>query len=174
MLAVSKLYPRKKIDTLVRAAPLIAQQYSEVEIRVVGGGFEWENLHRLSQEVGAERYITWLGDINDRQRVVAEFKGCHVFTHPSIQDAFANVCLESMASSRPLVVSDAASMPDMVRSANSGLVVTPEDPEALAAAISSLLSDEERRASYGTNGRKYAEKMTWQRTAELFIQLAQV
>ncbi len=174
VLAVSKLYPRKKIDTLVRAAPLIAQQYPELEIRVVGGGFEWENLHRLSQEVGAERYITWLGDINDRQRVVAEFKGCHVFTHPSIQDAFANVCLESMASSRPLVVSDAASMPDMVRSANSGLVVTPEDPEALAAAISSLLSDEERRASYGTNGRKYAEKMTWQRTAELFIQLAQV
>lgn len=174
VLAVSKLYPRKKIDTLVRAAPLIAQQYPDIEIRVVGGGFEWENLHRLSREVGAEPYITWLGDINDRQRVVAEFKGCHVFTHPSIQDAFANVCLESMASSRPLVVSDAASMPDMVRSADSGLVITPEDPQALAAAICSLLSDDKRRASYGANGRKYAEKMTWQRTADMFIQLAQV
>ena len=83
--------------------------------------------------------VTWLGDINDRRRVVAEFKHCHVFTHPSIQDAFANVCLESMAAARPLVVSDAASMPGLVRAGDSGLIVPPNDPEALAHAVIELI-----------------------------------
>lgn len=117
--------------------------------------------------------ITWLGDIDDRRQVVAEFKRCHAFTHPSIQDAFANVCLESMASARPLVVSDAASMPAMVRAANSGLVVSPDDPEELAAAVCRLFADDQERLALGKNGRRYAEGMTWQRTAEQFIRLVQ-
>jgi glycosyltransferase involved in cell wall biosynthesis len=171
VLAVSKLYPRKKIDTLVRAAPLIAAAYPDVEVRIVGGGFEWEALQRLTAETGAGRYITWLGDIYDRREVVAEFKRCHVFTHPSIQDAFANVCLESMASARPLVVANAASMPDMVRAAGSGVVVPPEDPEQLAAALIALLDDAGRREAFGACGRSYAEEMTWQRTAQQFMDL---
>ena len=173
LLAVSKLYPRKKIATLVRAAPLIARAYPDVDVRIVGAGFEWDALQRLTDASGARSTITWLSDIDDRRQVVAEFKRCHVFTHPSIQDAFANVCLESMASARPLVVSDAASMPAMVRAANSGLVVSPDDPEELAAAVCRLFADDQERLALGKNGRCYAEGMTWQRTAEQFIRLVQ-
>lgn len=171
VLAVSKLYPRKKIDTLVRAVPRLRSRWPDIEVRIVGGGFEWAALQRLTAELGLERNITWLGDINDRARVVAEFKHCHVFTHPSIQDAFANVCLESMAASRPQVVSDAASMPGLVRAANSGLIVPPQDPATLADAILTLLGDEQLQATLGTNGRRYAETMTWDKTAAQFLTL---
>lgn len=171
VLAVSKLYPRKKIDVLLRAAPLLRAALPDVEIRIVGGGFEWDALQRLTDELGVRDCVTWLGDINDRARVVAEFKRCHVFTHPSIQDAFANVCLESMASARPLVVADAASMPAMVRAAASGLVVPPNDPEALADGLLRLLNDEAQRALFGRNGRRYAETMTWEKTAAQFLGL---
>jgi glycosyltransferase involved in cell wall biosynthesis len=171
VLAVSKLYPRKKIDTLIRAVPLLRQQLPDIDVRIVGGGFEWDALQRLTIELGVEDNVTWLGDINDRRRVVAEFKHCHVFTHPSIQDAFANVCLESMAAAKPLVVSDAASMPGLVRKSNSGLVAPPNDPAALAAALSDLLHDETQRSELGRSGRQYAEKMTWQKTAEQFMNL---
>jgi glycosyltransferase involved in cell wall biosynthesis len=142
-------------------------------VRFVGAGFEWVARQRLTDQAGARPYITWLGDIDDRRQVVAEYKRCHVFTHPSIQDAFANVCLESMASARPLVVADAASMPDMVRAAGSGLIVPPEDPEALAEALIALLGDAARRQEMSTNGRQYAQTMTWQRTAQQFIDLVQ-
>jgi len=171
LLAVSKLYPRKKIETLIRAVPLLRQHLPDIDVRIVGGGFEWDALQRLTIELGVGDNVTWLGDINDRRRVVAEFKHCHVFTHPSIQDAFANVCLESMAAAKPLVVSDAASMPGLVRESNSGLVVPPNDPAALAAALSDLLHAEARRDELGDNGRRYAEKMTWQNTAEQFMNL---
>jgi phosphatidylinositol alpha-1,6-mannosyltransferase len=171
VLAVSKLYPRKKIDVLVRAVPLLRRDFPDVDVRVVGGGFEWGALQKLSIETGAAANITWLGDIDDRSRVVSEFKRAHVFTHPSIQETFGNVCLESMASARPLVVSDVAAPPDLVRESNSGLVVPPNDPTALAAALSDLLHAEARREELGCNGRRYAEKMTWQNTAEQFMSL---
>jgi phosphatidylinositol alpha-1,6-mannosyltransferase len=171
LLAVSKLYPRKKIDTLIRAVPLLRQHLPDIDVRIVGGGFEWEALQQLTIDMGVTGNVTWLGDINDRRRVVAEFKSCHVFTHPSIQDAFANVCLESMASARPLVVSDAASMPGLVRAGNSGVSVPPNDPEALAQAVIKLFDDEDRRDQLGCNGRRFAETMTWENTSTQFLRL---
>lgn len=171
VLAVSKLYPRKKISTLVQAVPFLRDRFPDVDVRVVGGGFEWQALQELARQTGVEANLTWLGDINDRRQVVAEYKRCHVFTHPSIQDAFANVCLEGMASSRPLVVAAAASMPEMVRQADSGLVVPPEDPDALAEAICTLLEQPDLRRRYGQNGRQYAEGMTWENTASRFMSL---
>jgi glycosyltransferase involved in cell wall biosynthesis len=171
LLAVSKLYPRKKIDTLIRAVPLLRQHLPDIDVRIVGGGFEWDALQRLTIELGVADHVTWLGDINDRRRVVAEFKRCHVFTHPSIQDAFANVCLESMAAAKPLVVSDAASMPGLVRAGDSGLIVPPNDPAALAQAVSELFDDETRRDQLGCNGRRFAETMTWENTSAQFLRL---
>jgi glycosyltransferase involved in cell wall biosynthesis len=171
VLAVSKLYPRKKIGVLVRAVPLIRTRFPDVDVRIVGGGFEWDALRQLSIETGADANITWLGDINDRRQIVSEFKRCHVFVHPSIQDAFANVCLEAMASSRPLVVSDAASMPELVRPAGSSSLVPPEDPEALAQAIGDLLADDEKQRQFGRAGRRFAESMRWENTASRFLAL---
>lgn len=171
LLAVSKLYPRKRIDVLVRAVPVIRQKYPDVEVRIVGGGFEWETLRQLSRDTGAEANITWLGDISDRRQIVKEFKDCHVFIHPSIQEAFGNVALESMASSRPLVVSDAAATPDLVRQANSGLIVSAKDPGELAMAVTRLLDDPHHREELGGNGRRFAQQMTWENTAQQFLAL---
>jgi glycosyltransferase involved in cell wall biosynthesis len=151
--------------------PPLRQHLPDIDVRIVGGGFEWEALQQLTIDMGATDNVTWLGDINDRRRVVAEFKNCHIFTHPSIQDAFANVCLESMAAARPLVVSDAASMPGLVRAGNSGLIVPPNDPEALAHAIIELLDEEARRDQLGCNGRRFAETMTWENTSTQFLKL---
>ncbi len=171
LLAVSKLYPRKKIDTLIHAVPLLRQRLPDIDVRVVGGGFEWDALQRLTVELGVGDNVTWLGDINDRRRVVTEFKNCHVFTHPSIQDAFANVCLESMAAAKPLVVSDAASMPGLVRAGQSGLIVPPSNPEALAQAVIELFDDAAQRDHLGCNGRRFAETMTWENTSTQFLEL---
>jgi len=171
VLAVSKLYPRKNIATLLRAVPLIRQRYPDVDVRIVGGGFEWDDLHTLAHSLGIDSNVTWLGDIDDRRRVVSEFKNCHVFVHPSIQDAFANVCLESMASARPLVVSDAACMPELVEQAGSGLIVPPRQPEAMAEAICRLLADENLRHQFGAAGQRFAQTMRWDDSARQFMRL---
>jgi len=172
LLAVSKLYPRKRIDTLVRATPLIRARFPDVEVRIVGGGFEWDALRRLSRESGAERSITWLGDVADRRNVVAEFERCHVFVHPSVQEAFPNACLESMASARPMIVADAAATPEYVRPSGGGVIVPANDPEALSDAACRLLDDGARRRELGQRGRAFAERMSWQTTARRVLALA--
>ena len=52
LLAVSKLYPRKKIDTLIRAVPLLRQHLPDIDVRIVGGGFEWDALQQLTRRFG--------------------------------------------------------------------------------------------------------------------------
>jgi glycosyltransferase involved in cell wall biosynthesis len=173
VLAVSKLYPRKRIDILIRAAPFLRERYRDVDVRIVGGGFEWEAWRRLSEEIGAAPNVTWLGDVDDRRAVVNEFKRCHVFTHTSIQEAFGNVLMEAMASSKPIVAAEAACLPEMIRASGGGQLVPPNDPEALAAALSDLLDDEARRAELGRRGRAYAEAMTWKRCAARYLELLQ-
>ncbi len=171
LLAVSKLYPRKRIGVLIRAVPLIRQRFPDVEVRIVGGGFEWDALQALTHELGVADSVVWLGDVDDRRRVANEFNRCHVFVHPSIQEAFGNVILEGMASSRPLVVADAAAPPELVRAADAGRVIAPDEPEALAEAVCALLADDAERARLGSNGRRFAESMTWARTAQQFLSL---
>ena len=171
VLAVSKLYPRKKIDVLLRATLLIRERFPDVDVRIVGGGFEWERLRALSEEIGAAPNVTWLGDVNDRRTVVAEYLRCHVFTHTSIQEGFCNVCMEAMATHRPVVTADAGPMPEMMNSAGSGFIVPPEDPEALADALCRLLDDADLRTRLGDIGRRFTEHMTWDATAARFLDL---
>lgn len=174
VLAVSKLYPRKRIGVLLRAAPLIRRRFPDVDVRIVGGGFEWDALQALTHELGLADSVTWLGDVDDRRRVVGEFKRCHVFVHPSIQEAFGNVILEGMASARPLVVADAAAPPELVRAADAGRVIAPDEPEALAEAVCALLADDAERERLGRNGRRFAETLTWARTAQQFLELVEL
>ncbi len=171
VLAVSKLYPRKKIDVLVRATPLVRRRIADIEVRIVGGGFEWNAWRQLAADLGVEGSLVWLGDIAERRRIVAEFANCHVFVHPSIQESFGNVVLEAMAAGRPLVVSDAAAPPELVRASGGGLVVPPDDPEALAEAIIRLLDDAELRQALGRRGRSFAATFTWDQAAARYLEL---
>jgi glycosyltransferase involved in cell wall biosynthesis len=150
---------------------LLRRRYPDVEVRIVGGGFEWERWRRLADEIGAAPNVTWLGDVDDRRAVVGEFKRAHVFVHTSIQEAFGNVLLEAMASARAIVTVEAACMPEMLAASRAGALVPPNQPEALAAAIEQMLSEELRRAEYGRRGRAYAEQMTWERCAARYLEL---
>ena len=66
--------------------------------------------------------------------------------------------LEAMAAGRAVVATDVAGTQDAVVSGQTGLLVPPEDPEALARAIVELLLDEGKRQAFGRNGRRHVEQ----------------
>ena len=77
-----------------------------------------------------------------------------VFVIPSIEEAFGQTALESLACGRPVVGSDVGGIPDMVRDGETGLLVEPGNAVALAKALDRLLQDQDMRAQLGSNGRE--------------------
>ncbi len=69
-----------------------------------------------------------------------------------------NKIFEYMASGKPILCAVSGEMADLVSSASAGIVVKPEDPEAIVGAVISLMEDDKERSIYGANGRKFVEE----------------
>ena len=145
VLSVCRFYPRKRLDILLRAAALLRKTIPELEIRIVGNGPERGRLQRLCRELDLGTVVRWLGDVSIPSSA-EEYNRCDVFCLPSAQEGFGIVFLEAMAAGKPIVAARAAAVPEVVRD---GLLVEPENPEALADAIVRLYRDPRLRRSLG-------------------------
>jgi glycosyltransferase involved in cell wall biosynthesis len=135
VLYVGRLYRRKRVEILLRAAELLRGRIPELELRIVGKGPNAAQLHAISN--GA----TWLGDVT-RARLAAEYNRASLFCLPSVQEGFGIVLLEAMAAGKAIVASRAAAIPEVAPHA---ALVEPENPEALAAGIEELYRSESMR-----------------------------
>ena len=108
---------------------------------VIGDGPEHGTLQALVQQLELGSVVRLLGALADDGEVRAWYRRCAIFCLPSIQEGFGIVFLEAMASGLPVVSTTATAIPEVVPHGQAGLLVPPRDPEALAEALLSLLSD---------------------------------
>jgi phosphatidylinositol alpha-1,6-mannosyltransferase len=158
LLSVGKMYPRKRLEILLRTIPLLASSHPTLEARIVGDGLQWDRLHSLANELGVEKHVTWLGHIDDDAAFAREWRQADVFVHPSAQESFGYVYLEAMTLGKPIVAARAGAAPEVVGDA--GLLVEPESPAALASAIDTFLADASLRDDYGRRGKERAPRFT--------------
>ncbi len=168
VLFVGRLYRRKRVDVLLRAASLLRSQIPGLHVRIVGRGPCARSLERLSRRLGLEDTVQWLGDVS-RARLAAEYNSCDVFCLPSIQEGFGIVLLEAMAAGKPVVASRAAAIPEV---APHSMLVEPENPEAMAAALELLYRSPERRAAQAAAGRRWVERFDASEVARQFLEAA--
>ncbi len=151
VLFVGVLRHYKGVDVLLRALT-----YVRAHAVIVGQGpmaKEWRN---LAGELGVTDRATFVGEVSDAERRIL-LHACEILLLPSIdrREAFGIAQLEAMACGKPVVSSD---LPTGVRLVNrdgeTGLLVPPGNPEALAAAITRLLSDSALRARLGQTARE--------------------
>ncbi len=165
VLSVCRFYPRKRLDVLLSAAALLRDRIPQLEIRIVGNGPERQKLQRLCSDLHLEATVRWLGDAGIGT-LAAEYSAADVFCLPSIQEGFGIVFLEAMAAGKPIVASRAAAVPEVVRN---GLLVEPENPEALAEAIVRLYHEPDLRHSLASAGRRDVEAYAMRRVAAQFL-----
>ena len=168
VLSVARMYPRKRLEDLLRAAAILRERGSGVEVRIVGRGPEWTVLERLHAELGLGGFVHLLGDVS-REQLAEEYVNADVFCLPSVQEGFGIVFLEAMAAGLPVVACRAAAIPEVVVDGTTGVLVPPRDPPALAAALAALLSDRDRARQLGADGRKRVAGFTPRRIAEQFV-----
>jgi glycosyltransferase involved in cell wall biosynthesis len=165
VLSVCRFYPRKRVDVLLRAAALLRGRIPTLEVRIIGNGPEYSRLQRIWLELGLGSTIRWLGDVS-MSTLASEYRGADTFCLPSVQEGFGIVFLEAMAAGKPIVAARAGAVPEVVRN---GILVEPENPEALAEAILRLFRDPDLRDSLGLLGLRDVEQFEMHRIAKRFL-----
>jgi len=168
VLYVGRLYRRKRVRVLLRAAAQLLERIPNLQVRIVGAGPCAAELRRLSADLKLDRTVDWLGDVA-RAQLIAEYHRSDLFCLPSVQEGFGIVLLEAMAAGKPIIASRAAAIPEV---APHGLLVEPESAEALAAGIEELYRFPERRSALGRTGTEWVEQFDAPRVARLFLEAA--
>jgi glycosyltransferase involved in cell wall biosynthesis len=144
--AVGRLDPAKGYDILLQALPLVERAC----LVIAGEGPERTRLEALAQSLGVADRVRWLGFQAEILPVLAAFD---LFVQPSRHEGLPVTVLEAMAAGLPVVATSIGGTPEAVLDGETGRLVPPEDPGALAAALNSLLGDPSRRQEMGTAGR---------------------
>lgn len=162
-------HEQKGIDVLLKSLPLVLRHHDTV-LNIIGTGARLEQYRALADELNVSRYVNFLG-LLEHDRMPAYYAQADLFVLPSRRESFGLVLAEAMACGVPVVATTAGAIPEVVEDGVTGLLVPPDDPEALAQAITSLLSDPDRMKAMGTRGKARVEKhFTWDKVAERMIE----
>ena len=143
IVSVGRLVEKKGFDTLLRAVARLVADRPTVRVDVVGEGRDRPRLEALVAELGLQDVVRLLG-ARPHEEALARIAGARVFCLPARvaedgdRDSMPVVIKEAMVRRVPVVASDAVAIPEML-SGGCGLMVPPDDPEALAAALAEVL-----------------------------------
>lgn len=153
-------------ESAIRALALVRQRYPAVRMTVAGSGPELDRLKALAEELGQGSAIHFAGRL-DRDAMAALYREATVSLNPSLADNMPNSVLESMASGVPVVSTDVGGVPYLLSHEQTGLLVKPQDPAALAAAVLRLLDDAALYQRLRQAGLAEVQRYTWARVAPL-------
>jgi glycosyltransferase involved in cell wall biosynthesis len=165
VLCVAHLYPRKGVDTLLRAFTRVT---TEAVLRIVGAGPESERLARLAGDLGISGRVQFLGHL-PFAALAAEYRNADVFALPTEQEGFGIVFLEAMASSLPIIATRVAAVPEVVCDGVTAVLVDPGDETALTQILEKLLGDADLRARLGNAGRAHVSQFAAPVVARQFL-----
>ncbi|MCX5195562.1 GT4 family glycosyltransferase PelF [Streptomyces sp. NBC_00249] len=161
--------PIKDLETLIRAFDLVRRQVPEARLRLFGGtprGGEAyrERCEALARELGHADAVVFEGRVDD---IKDAYAAGNVVMLSSISEGFPFTLIEAMSCGRVTVSTDVGGVREAV--GDTGLVVPPRDPAAMAAAALELLADAPRRAAMGEAARlRVVEQFTLRQTIDTF------
>lgn len=169
------------IDTLIQAFTLLLARLRasnpdmarQLHLRLVGDGPQMQALKQLAAQLGVAERVQFVGHV-DHAQVPHELTQLDVYVALSRLDSesFGVAIIEAGAAARPVVVSDAGGLPEVVVDGVTGLVVPRENPQAAADAIERLLRDADLRQRMGAAARQHvAQHYRWDACVETMLQV---
>jgi glycosyltransferase involved in cell wall biosynthesis len=130
-----QLIPRKGVDLLVQAVAAYRQRFGPCALWVIGDGPERGSLVQLSQRLGVEDSVTFLGTV-DHATLKGALEACDAFVFPTLQDLVGRVVIEALTAGAPVIASPmTGAVVTIVQDGVNGIVVDPRDDGELAAAL---------------------------------------
>jgi glycosyltransferase involved in cell wall biosynthesis len=169
VLALGTVEPRKNLPVLVRAFDKVASVDAALYLVVAGAdGWGVDEFRAACSVAQHGDRIVRLGYVSDSQRRDL-LAGARVVAYPSRYEGFGLVPLEAMGAGIPVVASRAGALPEVLGDA--ALLVDPDDPGGLAAAVEQAITDEALRDELVRKGRGQVTRHSWQRSADQYLDL---
>lgn len=151
IVTVANLRPEKNHETLIAAAGTLLREYPDLRFQFVGGGPQRAELEALVRAKGLTHAIEFLGH---REDVPALLAAADAYVLPSRSEAFPNGAIEAMAAGLPVVASAVGGLLDLIEDGDTGLLVSPGEPDAFAAALRRLVADPAAAGALGQRARQ--------------------
>jgi glycosyltransferase involved in cell wall biosynthesis len=155
---VGRIMPEKDLDTWLRAAAVVAQQYPEAQFVLVGEGRDastLSQLQRLSTDLGIAERVYFPGY---RAQLLPVYAALDLFVLTSRREGLPNSVLEAMAMGLPVVTTDVAGTKELVLHEQTGFVLPQGDVAGLAQAMTTLAGNAQLRQAMGLAGQKRVEQ----------------
>ncbi len=170
---IARLHRQKGLPYLIKAAKAISQRYPKVRVLIVGEGPERKKLERLIKKAALTEAVLLLGERKDAARILSLFD---IFVLPSLWEGLPYALLEAGAYSKAVIVTKVEGIKEVIQDGETGVLVEPKSPPALAESIIRLLADDDYRHRIGENLRKailprYTLSRMIQQTQELYLTL---
>lgn len=161
---VAALAPHKSQTTLLRAAALLRDRSPRLRIWIAGEGSLRDALLTEHRALHLDDRVRFLGFRDD---VTALLRAADLFVLSSYLEGLGTSILDAMAAGLPVVATRVGGIPEVVRDGETGLLVPPRNPEALADAMARVAGDASLRGAMGARGRETVREFGADRTAAL-------
>ena len=155
LVCVARQDPAKGIDVLLRSVALVAREHPNVGLTLVGTGDELAANRALAARLGVAERTLFAGLI---PYAAPYLRAADIVILPSRREGLPVVALEALTLERPVIASAVGGTPSVVIDGETGWLVPPEDPDALAAAIRDCLDQPVEAARRSRNGRLLVER----------------
>lgn len=155
--------PRKGFKYLLRAMPLVRQQFPNARLIVIGAGRP-EKFATVMERYGITD-VEFKGFVSQEDKA-RYYASCEVSCVPSTgNESFGYVVAEPMAAGRAVVATNIPGYRSVVTPGRDGVLVEPKDPQALALGLVRVLADRDLRSRLGFEGRVSVQRFAWPRVA---------
>ncbi|MDD3716629.1 MAG: glycosyltransferase [Candidatus Marinimicrobia bacterium] len=163
------------IDDLIEAFILLNNKYplEKMQLVIAGKGSAESQLKDLVYKKGIKDRVMFIGQIDHRE-IPGFYNAIDVFAALSLEESFGVAVIEASACAKPVVVSDAGGLPEVVEKDITGYIVPRRDPQAAADALERLFLNRSLRTHMGKAGRERVIKMyEWKQSVRQMLNIYQ-
>ena len=135
---ICRLEPQKGISYLLLAMKFILTKFPSAQLEIVGDGSLQQELKELTEKLGISNSVKFFGKFTD---VIPFYRRMNIFILPSVYEGFGIVLLEAMAAGVPVIATNVDGIREVVINGESGILIPPKNPEAIAEAILKLIEN---------------------------------
>ena len=168
--AIARLFPRKGYEELIPAFGKIVEKHPDTHLLIVGDGPSRYDYEKMLAEMGLTDHVSFAGLVSPDEvcRYVALMD---IAVHLSLKEGLPRVAVQALAEGKAVVAYDLDGTPEVVRTGETGVLISPLDWQGAADAVCRLLDSPEELERMGKNGRALVRELfPWKRMSDILLE----